>query len=100
MVCDVLVCETWKAGGLFGNLTDQIQCTEFTNFDAYSLDIFDATYQRPEACVIADPDSQFCQILGPYRMSLPFYNSRPMLADMADNCPRGTPPNWAKPAGC
>ena len=101
MVCDVLVCETWKAGGIFGNLTDQIQCTEFTNFDAYSLNIFDTNYKRPVECEIADPDSQyavmvlpysksltfyrFCQIMGPYRMSLPFYNTRPMLPDMADN---------------
>ena len=37
MVCDVLVCETWKAGGLFGNLTDSIQCTEFTNWFVQNL---------------------------------------------------------------
>ncbi len=59
MVCDVLVCEVWKAGGLFGNITDSIQCTEFTNFDAYSLNIFDTNYERPMDCVVADPDSQY-----------------------------------------
>ena len=79
MVCDVLVCETWKAGGLFGNLTDSIQCTEFTNWDAYSLNIFDTNYELPEACVAADPNLPYCQILGPYRMFLQYYNTRPML---------------------
>ena len=58
MVCDVLVCETWKNGGLFGSLADQIQCTEFTNFDAYTLNIFDSEYIRPIECQIADPDSE------------------------------------------
>ena len=32
MVCDVLVCETWKAGGIFGDLADDIQCSELTNW--------------------------------------------------------------------
>lgn len=100
MVCDVLVCETWKAGGLFGNLTDSIQCTEFTNWDAYTLNIFDSSTPRPAACQAADPSLPFCQILGKYRMDLPFFNTRPMLAHMAERCPRGSPPNWAKPAGC
>jgi hypothetical protein len=30
MVCDVFVCSIWKAAGLFGDLKDEIQCTEFT----------------------------------------------------------------------
>ncbi len=43
---------------------------------------------------------RFCQILGPYRMSLPFYNSRTAFPDMAENCPRGSPPDYPKPEGC
>ena len=58
MVCDVFVCELWKAAGLFGELADTIQCTEFTNFDAYTLNWFDADYKRPSECELADPDSQ------------------------------------------
>eukprot|EP00055_Hartaetosiga_balthica_P005934 m.18118 g.18118 ORF g.18118 m.18118 type:complete len:546 (+) comp4908_c0_seq1:45-1682(+) len=100
MVCDVLVCETWKAGGIFGNLADQIQCTEFTNWDTYSLNIFDTTTPRPQECVEADPSLPFCQILGKYRMDLPGYNTRPIFAGMAQRCPRGTPPTWDKPSGC
>jgi hypothetical protein len=99
MVCDVLVCETWKQGNMFGDLTDSIQCTEFTNWDAYSLNIFNQSYVRPAACVEADPDSQFCQLMGAYRMSLPGYNSKQPYANMAENCPsRG--PAYDRPASC
>lgn len=33
MVCCVFVCGTWKAAGLFGELTDQFNCAEFTDWD-------------------------------------------------------------------
>lgn len=88
MVCDVLVCEVYKAAGVFGNLTDTFQCTEFTNWyavppvivsfgrsrvchskffcsirrDVYSLNIFNATRVRPEACQVADPELPYCQV--------------------------------------
>lgn len=55
-----------SVGGIFGALADQIQATEFTNWDAYSLNIFNGNYTRPQQCVNADPDSQFCQLLGKY----------------------------------
>lgn len=29
MVCDSLVCAVWKASGLFGDIADQIQCTDW-----------------------------------------------------------------------
>lgn len=32
MVCDVFVMRMWKAAGIFGNITDQIQAAEFTNW--------------------------------------------------------------------
>eukprot|EP01102_Stenamoeba_stenopodia_P022692 TRINITY_DN9549_c0_g1_i4.p1 TRINITY_DN9549_c0_g1~~TRINITY_DN9549_c0_g1_i4.p1 ORF type:complete len:568 (+),score=96.16 TRINITY_DN9549_c0_g1_i4:72-1775(+) len=99
MVCDVFVCSVWKHAGLFGDLTDQIQCTEFTNWDAYSLNIFDSNYVRPSQCVTADPDSQFCQLLGKYRMSLPGYNSKMFYANMAEKCP-SEPPSYVRPSNC
>eukprot|EP01127_Copromyxa_protea_P013184 TRINITY_DN3520_c0_g1_i2.p1 TRINITY_DN3520_c0_g1~~TRINITY_DN3520_c0_g1_i2.p1 ORF type:complete len:521 (-),score=82.23 TRINITY_DN3520_c0_g1_i2:47-1609(-) len=64
MVCNVFVTKMWKAAGIFGSLTDSFQATEFTNWDAYTLNIFDGNYTRPKQCQEADPDSQFCQILG------------------------------------
>lgn len=36
MVCCVFVCSTWKAAGVFGDLTDQINCAEQTNWDDVS----------------------------------------------------------------
>jgi hypothetical protein len=99
MVCDVFVMRMWKAAGVFGALTDQIQATEFTNWDAYSLNIFDANYKRPQQCVTADPDSQFCQLLGKYRMTLPDYNTVTPYAHMREKCP-SLPPKYIKPVGC
>jgi len=99
MVCDVFVMRIWKAGGMFGNLTDLIQAGEFTNPDAYTLKIFDSNYQRPAQCVAADPDSQFCQLLGEYRMVLRGYNTAMPFAHMRENCP-GLPPLYQRPANC
>jgi len=99
MVCDTFVTEMWKAGGIFGSLTDSIQGGEFTNWDCYSLNIFDAKYQRPSQCVAADPDSQFCQILGKYRLSLPDYNTKVPFAHMREHCP-SLPPKYIKPDNC
>ena len=75
MVCNVFAAALWKAGGLFGNISDQIQATETTNWDVYTLGFFDANYKRPQACVEADPDLPFCQIMGTRRMRLPGYNT-------------------------
>jgi hypothetical protein len=99
MVCDVFVMRMWKAAGIFGDLTNQIQGTEFTNWDAYSLNIFNAKFKRPPQCVTADPDSQFCQLLGKYRMALPDYNSVIPYAHMRERCPSEAP-NYIKPVGC
>jgi len=99
MVCDVLVTSMWKAGGLFGDLTNQFQATEFTNWDAYSLNLFNSNYVRPQACVDADANSQFCQILGKYRMTLPDYNTVTPYPHMREKCP-SLPPNYNKPKGC
>jgi hypothetical protein len=36
MVCCVFVCSTWKYAGIFGELTDSIDCSELTNWDDVS----------------------------------------------------------------
>jgi hypothetical protein len=77
MVCDVLVLRMYKAAGIFGSITDTIQGTEFTNWDVYSLNIFDGNYKRPSQCVAADPDIPYCQLMGEIRMTLPAYNTYP-----------------------
>jgi hypothetical protein len=99
MVCDVFVTEMWKAGGLFGSITNQIQSTEFTNWDAYSLNLFDSNYVVPAECKAVDPDLPFCQILGKYRMHLPDYNTVQPFPNMREKCP-SEPPLYIKPANC
>eukprot|EP01137_Pigoraptor_chileana_P022078 Opistho-2@86571 len=100
LMCDALVVYMWKAAGLFpADIADDIQVTEFTNWDAYSLNFFDADYKRPQECIDADPDSQFCQILGNYRMSLPGYNTKTPYRHIAEKCP-SLAPSFDRPAQC
>ncbi len=53
-VCDVFVCRVWKSAGLFGD-TD-FQCTEATNWDVYTLNIFEDQVQLPPQCTQTDPE--------------------------------------------
>lgn len=49
MVCDVFVCSVYKAAGLFGDLKDELQCTEFQNWDVETLNVFNTAPVRPQA---------------------------------------------------
>jgi len=84
MVCDVMVLGVYKAGGIFGDLTDQISVTEFTPKDSYQLDIFNKNWAMPAACI---DDLPYCQIMGTYLMELPGFSAIPMYADMNLHCP-------------
>jgi len=99
MVCDVFVTSMWKAGGLFGNLTDLIQATEFTNFDAYSLNFFNSTFVRPQICQDADPQLNYCQLMGKYRMDMVGWNTIQPYPHMREKCP-SLPPKYYRPPGC
>jgi len=101
MVCDVLVMRIWKAGGIFGNLTDLIQAGEFTNWDAYSMAIFDSNYvnTRPQQCKDADPNLPYCQIMGEFQLMLNNWNTFEPYAHMRERCPT-LPPLYQKPIGC
>jgi len=101
MVCDVFVTRMWKAGGIFGSLTDQFQASEFTNWDAYSLNIFDPNWaqNRPQECKNADPDLPYCQLLGDFRLTLPGYNTFAPFPNMREHCPSEAP-DYLKPANC
>lgn len=104
-MCDSLVCSLWKAGGLFGDLKDDIQCSEFTNWDAWGLQLFDPNWpeKRPDVCKQNDPENEFCQLSGEYTLHLrtPMYwwNERPLVAHMAENCP-SKPPRYERPLTC
>lgn len=97
MVCCVFVCSVWKAGGVFGD--DEENCTEFTNWDDYSMNIFDASGERPAACVTADPNNQLCQVMGAYDLILNNYNTRAYYPHMSEHCPTEAP-NYPRVAGC
>ena len=65
-VCSAYVTSMWKAAGLFDGM--EINATEFSPSDVYHINVFDLTTPRPDACVAADPDIPFCQLLGKYRL--------------------------------
>eukprot|EP00301_Raphidiophrys_heterophryoidea_P018984 c3973_g1_i1.p1 GENE.c3973_g1_i1~~c3973_g1_i1.p1 ORF type:complete len:594 (+),score=163.66 c3973_g1_i1:45-1826(+) len=99
MVCCVFVCNVWKHSGMFGDLAEQINCGELTNWDDYSMLVFDPDYVRPQACVDADPDNNVCQLLGDYTLLVNNYNSKAPFPHIAEKCP-SLPPNYDKPADC
>jgi hypothetical protein len=100
MVCDVFVCSIWKAAGLFGDLADEIQCTELTPRDVYSMNFFDTNpANRPDVCKKTDPKLPYCQLGGKYELQLPGYGTIQPYANMEENCP-GIPPKYNRPSNC
>jgi hypothetical protein len=103
MVCCVFVCNLWKAAGVFGNLTHEIQCGEQTLWDIFSMQIFDDTKMgsgRPEICKQYDPDNQLCQLTGNLTLYLkPDVNTRPLYAGMGERC-SSKGPNYVRQPGC
>jgi len=99
MVCDVFVCEMWKHAGLFGDLAGQINCTEQTPFDVYSMAMFDTNYVPPENCQKADPGLPYCQLNGKYRLLLNKLGTRPPYPLMDQTCP-SLPPSYIRPSNC
>ena len=47
-----------REAGLFEGI--EINAQEFTPKDVYQLSIFDAGFERPEACKEADPHLKYC----------------------------------------
>jgi len=84
MVCCVFVCNIWKAAGVFGDSTDQVNCGELTNYDDYVLDIFQDTYT---------------QMMGKYDLTLNDFNTKDIFPHMAEHCPSFAP-DYEKPADC
>jgi len=98
MVCCVLVCSMWKAGGAFGEAGSEIQCGEQTNADVYQLNILDAP-ARPAECVAADPTNPLCQVEGHYALVLKGEGTRKFFPHMGETCP-SRPPKYEKPIDC
>jgi len=96
-VCSAYVAALYKAAGLFDDY--DINATEFTPRDVYTLKVYDLESPRPEQCVTADPDSPFCQLLGKYRMTLPGYSTIEPYEHMSESCP-SIAPVYYRPDGC
>ena len=62
MVCNVFVCNVWKAGGLF-NDTD-VNCGDSSVNDNYKLKMYQDPELRPDICKEMDPENPLCQITG------------------------------------
>lgn len=99
--CVVFILAMYKAAGLFGQLSNSIQVTEFTIRDAYMLKFFEDDMSRlPSWCNtgIEDP-LPYCQLLGEYLMELPGYNTIKPYAQMNENCP-SLSPDYTRPTNC
>eukprot|EP01033_Poteriospumella_lacustris_P007150 gene7150-5144_t len=84
MVCCVLVCNVWKAAGVFGELTNDINCGEQTNYDDYALTIHADTYR---------------QIVGSYSLELIDFRTQDFYAHMHEKC-AALPPSYQRAEGC
>ncbi|ERN19622.1 hypothetical protein AMTRI_Chr02g257250 [Amborella trichopoda] len=99
--CVAFVLEMYKQAGLFDQIADSIQVTEFTIKDAYILKFFENDTSRlPQWCNKGDDVKlPFCQILGKYRMELPGYNTLQPYAQMNERCP-SLPPEYERSREC
>ena len=96
-VCSSYVTALWKQGGIFDGL--HIESTEFTPKDVYTLNVFETGEDRPQACKDADPTSNWCQIMGRYRMTFPGFNTIAPYDHMAEHC-EGVAPDYIRNPGC
>jgi hypothetical protein len=63
-VCSAFAAALYKAGGLLKD----IQGTEFTPKDVYTLTIYDRNFNVPKKCKDNDPSLPYCQIMGKWLM--------------------------------
>ena len=98
LVCSSFVVAFWKAGGLFGDM--EIQATEFTPRDAYSLTFIDPNPELPPECKYNDPDAQFCQVMGQLKLEFPQLSTVDPYPHMNERCPSRADNNYFRPAGC
>lgn len=94
-VCSSFVAGVYRAGGL---LID-IEGTEMTPKDVYTLTIYDRNFKVPEKCKKNDPTLPYCQIMGNYLMELPGYSTIEQYPHMCEKCPTMTP-DFFRPEGC
>ena len=105
MICNVFVCNVWKAAGLFADVEDQIECGETSVNDNYRLNIY-TTQPPPDICTQVDPENPLCQVLGKYQLRLdsqpgvlPRYNYVQPQPHILETCPSKAP-DYVAPMDC
>ena len=94
-----------QAGGLFDTYygEDQaihVQTAEFSPKDVIELDFFDKDFDYPAECIEADPNTDFCQLLGRYRIDLTKRAGKVQPYDnMDERCPSAWP-DYERSPGC
>merc|ERR1712212_794152 len=105
MICNVFVCNVWKAAGLFADINNQINCGETSVNDNYRLAHY-STAPVPEICSDVDPENKLCQVLGKFSLRLdsqpgvlPRFNYIQPKEGMFENCP-SVAPDYLAPTDC
>jgi hypothetical protein len=85
-ICIALTSALYRASGVFKNIKFNPQ--ELTPRDLYQLAIFDRGYKHTRSilCKKADPELEYCQIMGTYKIVLENYSSKSFYDNMADRC--------------
>ena len=97
-VCSAYSASIYKAAGMFDDY--DVNATEFTPRDVYMLDFFNTTQVRPAACVEADPNLPYCQLLGKYRIDVSHeWSTIAPYEHMNENC-SSINPLYIRPEGC
>jgi hypothetical protein len=102
IVCDVLWLLTNRAAGALPAVAlnaSSISLTEFHPGDAYTAQLFDANFEFPSACAANNDGFAYCQLMGPYVLELPAYNTESMYAHMNERCPT-VGPAYPRQPGC
>jgi len=97
-VCSAYVAALYKAAGLFDG--HEVEATEFTPKDVYTLDVFDKNYKKSAACEAANPGNNLgCQFLGKYKQTFPAYSTIKPYEKMCERCPT-LAPLYERPLDC
>ena len=96
-VCSAFAVAFWKHGGLFGDL--EIEPTEFSPRNIFTLDIFDKEFKRPQECIDDNPDLPYCQLMGKFVIDPDNYSTIKPYSHMNERCP-SLGPDFIREEGC
>ncbi len=94
-VCNTFVTEMYKQGGIFNEINNEVESTEFSPRDSYMVKIYNKDW-LPKDC---NNGNNLCQIMGKYKIILPQFNTIDMYPKMNQNCP-SLGPRYFRPEFC